>query len=88
MVLKFMTSTRTASGPSPFSGNCTSPRPPDIYQDHNPPSETGIEASIGTVGDSYDNALAENFWSVLKIKCVRRTTFATRTDADLGPVRL
>ena len=38
---------------------------------------------MGTVGDSYDNALAENFWSVLKTECVRRTTFPTRADADL-----
>ncbi|MFF9667151.1 transposase, partial [Streptomyces althioticus] len=45
--------------------------------------KAGIEASMGTVGDSYDNALAENFWSVLKTECVRRTTFATRTNADL-----
>ncbi|MFG3230080.1 transposase [Kitasatospora sp. NPDC048194] len=43
-----------------------------------------IEPSMGSVGDSYDNALAENFWSVLKTECVRRTTFATRTDADLA----
>ncbi|MFG3230077.1 IS3 family transposase [Kitasatospora sp. NPDC048194] len=43
-----------------------------------------MEASMGAVGDSYDNALAENFWSVLKTECVRRTTFATRTDADLA----
>ncbi|MFJ2193072.1 hypothetical protein ACIOJE_34885, partial [Kitasatospora sp. NPDC087861] len=28
--------------------------------------KAGIEASMGTVGDSFDNALAENFWSVLK----------------------
>lgn len=33
---------------------------------------------MGTVGDSYDNALAENFWSVLKTECVRRAEFATR----------
>ena len=26
----------------------------------------GIEQSMGTVGDSYDNALAENLWSLLK----------------------
>jgi transposase InsO family protein len=39
---------------------------------------------MGTVGDSFDNALAENFWNVLKTECVRRTTFATRTDTDLA----
>ncbi len=46
--------------------------------------KAGIEPSMGTIGDSFDNALAENFWSVLKTECVRRTTFATRTDADLA----
>ncbi|MFD5434763.1 transposase [Kitasatospora sp. NPDC127067] len=45
--------------------------------------KAGIEPSMGSVGDSFDNALAENFWSVLKTECVRRTTFTTRTDADL-----
>ncbi|MFJ7909868.1 transposase [Kitasatospora sp. NPDC096204] len=46
--------------------------------------KAGIEASMGTVGDSFDNALAESFWSALKTECVRRTTFATRTGADLA----
>jgi putative transposase len=46
--------------------------------------KAGIKASMGTVGDSYDNALAENFWSVLKTECVRRTTFPTRADAELA----
>jgi transposase InsO family protein len=42
----------------------------------------GIRASMGTVGDSYDNALAENFWSVAKTECVRRHQFATRAQAN------
>jgi putative transposase len=42
----------------------------------------GIRASMGTVGDSYDNALAENLWSVIKTECVRRTEFATRAEAN------
>jgi transposase InsO family protein len=46
--------------------------------------KAGIRASMGTVGDSYDNALAENFWSVLKTECVRRTAFATRADAEIA----
>jgi putative transposase len=46
--------------------------------------KAGIRASMGTVGDSLDNALAENFWSVLKTECVRRTSFPTRADADLA----
>ncbi|WP_307846222.1 IS3 family transposase [Actinospica durhamensis] len=42
----------------------------------------GITASMGTVGDSYDNALAENMWSTLKTECVRRREFATRAEAN------
>lgn len=42
----------------------------------------GIRPSMGTVGDSYDNALAENMWSTIKTECVRRTEFATRAEAN------
>ena len=42
----------------------------------------GIKASMGTVGDSYDNALAENMWSTLKTECVRRHEFTTRAEAN------
>jgi putative transposase len=37
---------------------------------------------MGTVGDSYDNALMENFWSTLKIELVYRTAWRTRDEAD------
>lgn len=43
---------------------------------------SGIRASMGTVGDSYDNALAENLWSTVKTECVRRHEFATRAEAN------
>ncbi len=43
---------------------------------------SGIRASMGTVGDSYDNALAENLWSAIKTECVRRHEFATRAQAN------
>ena len=42
----------------------------------------GIRPSMGTVGDSYDNALAENMWSTIKTECVRRDEFATRAEAN------
>jgi transposase InsO family protein len=42
----------------------------------------GVRASMGTVGDSYDNALAENMWSTLKTECVRRRDFASRAEAN------
>jgi putative transposase len=44
--------------------------------------KAGIRASMGTVGDSYDNALAENLWSTIKTECVRGRVFATRGQAE------
>ncbi|GAA2985529.1 IS3 family transposase [Streptomyces fulvorobeus] len=44
----------------------------------------GIEASMGSVGDSYDNALAENLWMLTKTECVRSRVFATRAEANLA----
>ncbi|MEU1124931.1 IS3 family transposase [Streptomyces sp. NPDC005899] len=44
----------------------------------------GIEASMGSVGDSYDNALAENLWMLIKTECVRGRVFATRAQANLA----
>jgi len=43
---------------------------------------SGVRASMGTVGDSYDNALAEQMWSAIKTECVRRSEFATRAEAN------
>ncbi|WP_433077755.1 IS3 family transposase [Dactylosporangium sp. CA-052675] len=45
-------------------------------------SDNGILPSMGSVGDSYDNALMENFWSTLKIELVYRTSWRTRDQAD------
>jgi putative transposase len=42
----------------------------------------GVRASMGTVGDSFDNALAENLWSAIKTECVRRRQSATRAEAN------
>lgn len=44
----------------------------------------GIRASMGTVGDSFDNALAENLWSAIKTECVRHRPerFTTRAEAN------
>ncbi|MGX7671135.1 IS3 family transposase [Plantactinospora sp. DSM 117369] len=38
--------------------------------------------SMGSVGDSFDNALMENFWSTLKIELVYRTSWRTRDEAE------
>ncbi|MEV0568550.1 IS3 family transposase [Dactylosporangium sp. NPDC050588] len=45
-------------------------------------SDNGILPSMGSVGDSYDNALMENFWSTLKIELVYRTSWQTRDQAE------
>ncbi|MFD6059858.1 IS3 family transposase [Rhodococcus wratislaviensis] len=46
--------------------------------------DAGIAPSTGSVGDSFDNALAENLWSTLKIELIYwpATIFATRTEAE------
>jgi transposase InsO family protein len=45
-------------------------------------ADNGILASMGSVGDSYDNALMENFWSTLKIELVYRCSWRTRDEAE------
>lgn len=42
----------------------------------------GILASMGSVGDSYDNALMENFFSTLKTELVYRRSWRTRNEAE------
>ncbi|MGY3199984.1 transposase [Streptomyces sp. TE5632] len=44
----------------------------------------GIEASMGSVGDSFDNALAENPWMLVKTECIRGRIFATQAEANLA----
>jgi transposase InsO family protein len=39
------------------------------------------------VGDSFDNALAENFFSSLKVERIYRTSYRTREEAELDLVR-
>jgi len=46
-------------------------------------ADAGIRPSMGSVGDSFDNALAENFFSTLKVELVYRTSFRTREEAEL-----
>jgi transposase InsO family protein len=45
-------------------------------------ADNGILPSMGSVGDSYDNALMENFWSTLKIELVYRNAWRTRDEAE------
>ncbi len=43
--------------------------------------EAGIAASMGTVGDSYDNAMAESFFASLETELIDRTLWRTHHEA-------
>jgi len=43
--------------------------------------EVGIRCSMGSVGDCYDNALAESFFATLECELLDRLTFRTRAEA-------
>ena len=49
--------------------------------------DAGARPSMGSVGDSFDNALAENLFSSLKVERIYRTTYRTREEAELDLVR-
>ncbi|WP_123678064.1 IS3 family transposase [Couchioplanes caeruleus] len=47
-------------------------------------ADHGIAASMGSVGDSFDNALMEYFFSTLKTELVYRTSWRSREEAENG----
>lgn len=44
----------------------------------------GVRPSMGTVGDAYDNALAENFFASLECELLNRRTFKTKSEARMA----
>lgn len=44
----------------------------------------GIQASVGSVGDSFDNALAENLWMVIKTEYIDGFYNSRRIQKRLG----
>jgi putative transposase len=46
--------------------------------------EAGIAPSMGSVGDCYDNALAESFFATLECELLDRQRFRTKTEARLA----
>jgi putative transposase len=46
--------------------------------------EAGVQPSMGSVGDAYDNALCESFFATLECELLDRRRFATRADAALA----
>ena len=45
--------------------------------------EAGVRPSTGTVGDCYDNAMAESFFATLECECLDRQRFKTQKDARM-----
>jgi putative transposase len=52
-------------------------------------ADAGVAPSTGRVGDSYDNALAQNLWSSIKIELLywAGTQFASRAEAEATLLR-
>jgi len=44
-------------------------------------AEMGVRPSMGSVGDAYDNAMAESFFATLECELVDRRSFKTKTEA-------
>lgn len=45
--------------------------------------QSGIDLSMGSIGDPWDNALAETFFASLEKELLRRERFATREQARM-----
>ena len=46
--------------------------------------EMGVRPSMGTVGDAYDNAMAESFFASLECELIARRRWKTKTEARLA----
>lgn len=46
--------------------------------------QMGVRPSMGTVGDAYDNAMAESFFASLECELLERRSFQTKTEARLA----
>ena len=44
----------------------------------------GVRPSMGTVGDAYDNAMAESFFASLECELIDRRSFRSKTDARMA----
>ena len=62
-----ITATRAANTPaSAFGNRCT---------------EMGVRPSMGSVGDAYDNAMAESFFATLACELIDPRSFKTKSEA-------
>lgn len=46
--------------------------------------QMGVKPSMGTVGDAYDNAMAESFFATLECELIDRRTWKTKQEARLA----
>ena len=46
--------------------------------------EAGVRPSMGSVGDAYDNAMAESFFSTLECELLARRRFHSRPEARMA----
>ncbi len=46
--------------------------------------EAGVRPSMGSVGDAYDNAMAESFFSTLECELLSRRSFCSRAEAQMA----
>ena len=46
--------------------------------------EAGVRPSMGSVGDAYDNAMAESFFSTLECELLSRRSFSSRAEAQMA----
>lgn len=46
--------------------------------------EMGVRPSMGSVGDAYDNAMAESFFATLECELIVRSRFTTQVEARLA----
>jgi len=42
--------------------------------------DAGLVGSMGTIGDGYDNAMIESFWSTMQVELLNRQTWRTRIE--------
>jgi putative transposase len=47
-------------------------------------AEAGVRPSMGSVGDAYDNAMAESFFSTLECELLARRRFASQAEASMA----
>jgi putative transposase len=47
-------------------------------------SQMGVRPSMGTVGDAYDNAMAESFFASLEAELIERHSFESKAQARMA----